>query len=255
MAHIFISIWCSFSIRVSLPLHKRHPLDPSRPPKSGLKSVGHLAIGSFLYLVSHEPSSFYLLKLPTLSHEFQVRFWHILRRPPRPVGMVSSPQRTKVQKNASHVVLWLLIYLCVKYLLPSTFEGENYQKQPHISKPSIIYPPGAFRSQYPESPFTALSSWCSSWASQTPSQPPRMELRIRSERPARKTTACFLKHWEQWKKKPGCLGLFRGLYYPVLVVAYLCLKQLQNHMIQHDLTNDCKQYHIDSSCICLVQFA
>lgn len=195
---IFISIWCS-CICGTL---KRHPLDPSRPPKSGLESVGHLAHG-FLYLVSHEASSFYLLKLPTLSHEWIVRFWHILHRPPScSDGFFTSAN--KGPENDSHVVLWLLILLCVKYPLPSTFEGENYQPQPHNPKPSIIYPPGAFRSQYPESPFTALSSWC--WASQTPSQPPRMELRIRSERPARKTMACFLKHWEQWKKKPG---LFR----------------------------------------------
>lgn len=120
--------------------------------------------------------------------------------PPRPVAMVSSPQRTNVQKNDSHVVLWLLILLCVKYPLPSTFEGENYQRQPHNPKPSIIYiyPPGTLRSPSTPIPFSALSSWC--WASQTPSQPPRMELKIRSERPARKTMACFWKHWEQWKK-------------------------------------------------------
>lgn len=118
--------------------------------------------------------------------------------PPLPVAMVSSPQRTKAQKNASHVVLWLLIYLCVKYLLPSTFVFSNYQKQPHNPKPSIIYPPGALRSPSTPIPFSALLSWC--WASQTPSQPPRMELKIRSERPARKTKTCFWKHWEQWKK-------------------------------------------------------
>lgn len=68
----------------------------------------------------------------------------------------------------------------------------------HNPKPSIIYPPGALRSPSTPIPFSALSSWC--WASQTPSQPPRMELKIRSERPARKTMACFWKHWEQWKK-------------------------------------------------------
>ena len=40
------------------------------------------------------------------------------------------------------------------------------------------------------------------------------------------------------KKAWWLFRVYRGLYYPVLVVAYLCLKQLQNHMIQHDFTND-----------------
>ena len=56
--------------------------------------------------------------------------------PPRPVAMVSSPQRTKVQKNDSHVVLWLLILLCVKYPLKFNVWGR---KLPTTTPPTTTW--------------------------------------------------------------------------------------------------------------------